>query len=326
MKNNARLYSLLGQRGTFGVKLDEIANYNDSVIAITSDLTRTSGLERFSENHPDRFYNVGIAEQNSIGFASGLSDNGYVPFVTTFANFSALRSNEFIRHYMAYMKCNVKLIGLGSGFAMELFGNTHYGVEDIGAIRSFPNIEILSPCDGLEVSNCVEYCAESKTPVYLRLSGKANNPIVNKDPDYDFKPGKAITLTDGSDIIIYATGSMVFHALKASKELAEKGLSASVVNMHTIKPIDSSLIKKNSGANMIVSIEEHSEIGGLGTAISEVLSSLRTHSKLLKIGVKDRYIKAGRYEYMLHQNGLDVPNIVNTIAYSYCEKEKETIN
>lgn len=317
MKNNARLYSLLGQRGTFGVKLDEIAKENDSIIAITSDLTRTSGLERFSENYPERFYNVGIAEQNSIGFAAGLADNGFVPFVTTFSNFSALRSNEFIRHYMAYMMCNIKLIGLGSGFSMELFGNTHYGIEDIGAIRSFPNIEILSPCDGTEVSKCVEYCANSKFPTYLRLSGKANNPIVYKDPEYDFKPGQAVTLVEGSDITIYATGSMVYYALKASKELMDKGISANVVNVHTIKPIDSTLIKKNCKTNLIVSIEEHSIIGGLGTSISEVLSTLKTHPPLLMLGVKDRYIKAGRYEYMLEQNGLNVPNIVNSIVNSY---------
>ena len=316
MANNARMYSLLGQRGTFGVKLDEVANDNDSIVAITSDLTRTSGLERFFANHPDRSYNVGIAEQNSIGFAAGLADNGYVPFVTTFTNFSALRSNEFIRHYLAYMKCNVKVVGLGSGFAMELFGNTHYGVEDIGAMRSFPNIEILSPCDGLEVARCVEYCAETRSPVYLRLSGRANNPIVNKDPDYDFKPGRGITLADGSDIVIYATGSMVANALKASKQLGERGISAGVVNMHTIKPLDADLIRKNCGAKMVVSVEEHSVIGGLGSAISEVLSSQRTHPPLLKLGVQDRYIKAGRYEYMLAQNGLDVPSIVETIAGS----------
>ena len=319
MRNNARMYSLLGQRGTFGVKLDEVANDNKSIVAITSDLTRTSGLERFSENHSDRFYNVGIAEQNSIGFAAGLADHGYHPFVTTFANFSALRANEFIRHYMAYMECNIKIVALGSGFAMELFGNTHYGVEDIGAIRSFPNIEILSPCDGLEVAKCVEYCAETKSPMYLRLSGRANNPIVNKDPDYEFEPGHAITLVDGSDATIYATGSMVFNALKASKELADKGISAGVVNIHTIKPIDRHSITKNCSKNLMVSIEEHSIIGGLGTSISEVLSSQKTHPPLLKIGVKDRYVKAGRYEYMLAQNGLDVHSIVDAIITSYNE-------
>ena len=323
MANNARMYSLLGQRGTFGVCLDEVASKNDSIIAITSDLTRTSGLERFSANHPDRFYNVGIAEQNSIGFAAGLADNGYVPFVTTFTNFSALRSNEFMRHYMAYMRCNIKVVGLGSGFAMELFGNTHYGVEDIGAIRSFPNIEILSPCDGLEVAKCVEYSAETRNPVYLRLSGRANNPMVNRDPDYDFKPGKAITLVDGSDVVIYATGSMVYNALKASKELGARGISAGVVNIHTIKPIDSSAIMKNSGAKLAVSVEEHSVIGGLGSAISEALSSQRAHPPLLKLGVKDRYIKAGRYEYMLSQNGLDVPSIVDSIAGCYEDVVKD---
>ncbi len=134
VKNN-RVYSLLGQRGTFGTVLKELAAENEKIIALSADLTRTSGLEQFAAAYPDRLYNVGIAEENAVGMAAGLADQGYIPFVSTFANFATLRANEFMRHFMAYMNCNVKIVGLGSGFAMELFGNTHYGLEDISTIR-----------------------------------------------------------------------------------------------------------------------------------------------------------------------------------------------
>ena len=149
-----------GQRGTFGTVLHEIAKSNDRVIAVTADLTRVSGLERFFKDYPSQSLNIGIDEQNLVAFAAGMADEGYVSFATTFANFVALRANEFVRHFMAYMQCNVKLIGLGSGFSMELFGNMHYGIEDIAVLRSMPNIVILSPADAMEVGKYVEYCAE----------------------------------------------------------------------------------------------------------------------------------------------------------------------
>lgn len=311
VKNN-RMYALLGQRGTFGTVLNDLAEENERIIAISADLTRTSGLERFSVNHPERFFNVGIAEENAVGFAAGLADQKRIPFVATFSNFAALRANEFVRHFMSYMGCNVKLVGLGSGFAMELFGNTHYGLEDIAVLRSMPNLTILSPCDCMEVAKCVEYCVEHQGPVYLRLSGKANNPIINRE-DYEFEMGKGITLTTGNSAIIYATGSMVNVAVKAAKELQEKGIYITIVNIHTIKPIDEPLIIKNKDFGIIITIEEHSKVGGLGSAVAEVLSGQNSHGKHIRLGTGDSYLKAGRYEYMLEQHGLSAANIIRII-------------
>ena len=186
VKNN-RMLALLGQRGTFGTILNEIAANNKQIIVISADLARVSGLNKFIENYPDRYINVGIAEENAVGMAAGIADTGRIPFVTTFSNFATLRANEFVRHFMSYMNCNVKLVGIASGFAMELFGTTHYGIEDIAVLRSMPNITILSPCDCHEVAKCIEASIEKEGPVYIRLSGKMNNPIVNKD-EYEFTP------------------------------------------------------------------------------------------------------------------------------------------
>lgn len=311
IKNN-RVYSLLGQRGTFGTVLKDLAGENEKIIALSADLTRTSGLEQFAATYPDRLYNVGIAEENAVGMAGGMADQGYIPFVSTFANFATLRANEFVRHFMAYMKCNVKLVGLGSGFAMELFGNTHYGLEDISTIRSMPNITIFSPADGLEVAKVVDYAAANEGPMYIRLSGKMNNPMVHK-ADFDFIPGKAIKMADGDDVTIFASGSMVSVSLKAVKKLAENGISASVYDVHTIKPFDTDSVIKNKDKRLIVSVEEHCRIGGLGSAIAEVLAGQSQHGELITLGTGDGYEAAGNYDYMLQVHGLTPDGIANTI-------------
>lgn len=311
VKNN-RMFALLGQRGTYGTVLYQLAEENPQIMAMSADLTRTSGLERFATDYPDRFVNVGIAEENAVGFAAGIADQGKIPFVTTFANFASLRANEFVRHFMAYMQCNVKLVGLGSGFAMELFGNTHYGLEDIAVLRSMPNITILSPCDCMEVAKCVEFCANHEGPVYLRLSGRMNNPIVHKE-DYDFEVGKGTTICDGKDVVIFATGSMVSVAMKASKELAKQDISAKVINMHTIVPIDQHIIEENKDYKLILTIEEHSKTGGLGSSVAEVLADAGQHGRLIRLGTGNQYKKAGKYEYMLEQHGLTVENLVNQV-------------
>ena len=318
-KVKIRSFSLLGQRGTFGTVLKTLAADNDRIIALSADLTRTSGLEQFAELYPNRLYNVGIAEENAVGMAAGLADQGYIPFISTFANFATLRSNEFVRHFMAYMKCNVKLIGLGSGFAMELFGNTHYGLEDISTIRSMPNLMIFSPADGLEVAKIVEYAVYNEGPMYIRLSGKMNNPMVHKN-DFEFVPGKMIKIADGDDVVIYATGSMVSVALRASKSLLEFGISASVYDVHTIKPFDSETVIDNAGKKLVVTIEEHCKTGGLGSAVAEVVASQTRHGKLLRLGTGDRYEAAGNYDYMLQVHGLTENGAVNAIVQYLSEE------
>ena len=313
IKNN-RVFSLLGQRGTFGTVLKELAAENDKIIALSADLTRTSGLEQFAAAFPDRMYNVGIAEENAVGMAAGLADQGYIPFVTTFANFAALRANEFVRHFMAYMNCNVKLVGFGSGFAMELFGNTHYGLEDIAVLRSMPNLTVYSPADGLEVAKIVEYAAKTEGPMYIRLSGKMNHPVVHRT-DFTFQSGKMMNVaeSDNEQAVIFATGSMVSAAVRAAKKLTESGIGVSVYDVHTIKPFDAETVLENKDKPLLLTAEEHCVTGGLGSAVAEVLSTQTSHGRLIRLGTGDRYEAAGNYDYMLWVHGLTADNIEATI-------------
>jgi len=294
---------MLGQRGVLGVTLERLAAGNHRILAITADLRNTSGLDRFASRYPDRFFNVGIAEQNLIGVAAGLADNGYTVFATTFANFASLRACEFVRHFMGYMRSPVKLVGFSAGFSMEYFGNTHFGVEDIAALRSISNLTIISPADGLETVKTLTALIDYDAPVYLRLTGTANMPIVYKS-DYDYHVGKANLLKDGNDVALVACGSMVTYALEAATLLENDGIGCSVVNMHTIKPLDTDAIEGLFGKKIIVSIEEHNTIGGLGSAVADLVSERRNAPILLKLGVLQGYAKAGSYRYMLEQNGL----------------------
>src|SRR3989338_2262437 len=259
---NARIWSKLGQRGTFGVIMLQLAPHIESLFVLTADLSTTSGLDRFRNTYPDKFLNTGIAEQNMVGIASGLAKEGYVVFCSTFATFAAMRSLEQVRVHMGYMGLNVKLVGLASGFAMGMFGNTHYGIEDIAIMRSVPNLVVLSPADCGEVAKAVEAAALYRGPVFIRLSGVMNNPIVYKE-DYTFQIGRAVNLQEGSDVALIATGSVVSAAQKAAILLRDRSISASVINMHTLKPIDTLAIKEACKKKLVVTIEEHNVLGGL---------------------------------------------------------------
>lgn len=313
-----RTWSMLGQRGSFGTALTEYASENSAIVALSADLCNTSGLDRFLEAFPERMVNVGIAEQNLIGVAAGLADNGYVPFATTFANFAAMRACEWVRHFMGYMKCNVKLVGFGAGFAMEQFGNTHYGVEDISAIRAIPNMIIFSPADGLEVVKCVQAAAVNAQPTYIRLTGRMNNPIVH-NKDVEFIPGKALKLLEGEDAAVFATGSMVYRALKACSILGATGIRCSLYDVHTINPLDGAVNEYCRGKKLAVSVEEHSIVGGLGSAIAEKISEDAANVPLMRLGIAQGYKPAGDYEYMLEENRLTAAMIAEDITKRYLE-------
>lgn len=322
-KADIRTWSMLGQRGTFGSVLEKMGRENEKLIALSADLCNTSGLDRFAASFPRRFINTGIAEQNLIGIASGIADAGEIPFATTFANFAALRACEQVRHFMGYMQCNVKLVGLAAGFAMEYFGNTHYGIEDIAAIRSIPNIVILSPADGMEVVKCVEAAISHKGPVYIRLTGGMNQPVVHKE-DFEFQIGLPVLLKEGKDVVVFATGSMAAYALEASRLLEERGISVSVWDIHTLKPFDSGLAGLLGTEKMIVTVEEHSIVGGLGSIMAEALSAAKGTLPLLRLGAGEGYKKAGDYSYMLEQHGLTAEGIAHKILEKYqevCENE-----
>ena len=310
---NASSLSRLGPRGTLGLTLLEISKTNPRVLALSADLAVTAGLDRFRKTLPGRFINVGIAEQNLVGVASGLANEGWIPFATTFANFAAFRANEFIRHHLGYMQRPVIVVGIGAGFAMGQFGTTHYSLEDIGALRSIPNLLIASPADCSELVQMLSELAKNPRPTYLRLSGAPGMPIVNQ-AETKFEFGKIRVLESGKDVTLLATGSMVNVAHKASKNLNDLGIRTGVLNVHTLKPIDTETISKETvGRKLVVTIEEHNIIGGLGSATSETLSSMKSAPPLLRIGVPDQFPSVGSYDFVLSQVGLTPQLATNQI-------------
>lgn len=314
-----RTWSMLGKRGTFGSALTELAPSCDNLMAISADFARSSGLERYSKMYPEKFLNVGIAEQNLIGIASGLASEGYNVFATSFAAFITTRSYEMVKIHCGYMQHNIKVVGLAAGFGVQQQGNTHYGLDDICLMRSIPNLTIISPADSTEVVKATEALLNYEDPVYLRLCGEANDPMVYK-ADYDFEIGKAITLREGADVTIVATGTMVYQSLQAAKKLAEQGIECTVINMHTIKPIDKDAIEKYChDCKLVVTAEEGFISGGLGAAVlEEMAASSKPMSKVLNIGLTE-FPHAGSYKWMLKENGLDAENIAAKIQAKLAE-------
>ncbi len=252
-----------------------------------------------------------------IGMAAGLAREGFVVFATSFAPFLSMRSSEQVRMNMGYMDANVKAVALGSGVAMSFLGNSHYGIEDASIMRSIPNLTVVSPADCGEIVKTVFASAEYEGPMYIRLTGGVNNPMVYKE-DYNFEIGKAITLLEGSEITIIANGTMVYESLEAAKLLMLEGLSSTVVNMHTIKPLDTSVIDKAiKSSKLIVSIEEHSVIGGLGSAIAEYKTGSRNAPPQLIMGLPDKFGVVGEHRYLLNKYGLIAKDIAERIFKKY---------
>lgn len=315
---NIRTWSRLGSCGAFGVAALELPEINDKSVVLTADLCTFSGLDRFKAKYPDRLYNVGIAEQNMVGIAAGMAKEGFVPFATTYATFASMRCADQIKVSMGYMKLPVKLVGMTAGYSVGILGATHIALEDIAVMRSIPNVAILSPADCTATIKAVYAAAGTDTPVYLRLSGTMNNPVVYKE-DFDFEIGKAITLREGTDIAVIATGTMVYNSLQAAEKLAENGLSVKVVDMHTIKPLDVKAVKETCSTKLIVTVEEHSVYGGLGGAVAEALALERNKPPHLIIGVSGDYPHAASYPYLLEQAGLTADQIALKIQKTYEE-------
>lgn len=311
--SNARQWSRLGSRGVFGQAILALAETKQNMMVLSADLGNSSGLARFKNTYPERFLNVGIAEQNMIGIAAGLAKEDFVVFATSFAPFIAMRASEQIRMNMGYMKLNVKAVAIGSGVSMAFLGNSHFGIEDASVMRSIPNITVVSPADCAEIVKTVFAAADYVGPMYIRLTGAVNNPVVYKE-DYDFEIGKAITLREGSDITIIANGTMVYESLEAANLLGAQGISVRVINMHTIKPLDTKVIDTAvKSSKLIVTVEEQSVIGGLGGAVAEYKTSLRNAPPQLIIGLPDTFGETGDYRYLLEKYGLTGEHIAHKI-------------
>lgn len=300
----ARTCSMLGQRGSiFGQAALEAAKSDEKFILLTADLATLSGMTRYIEQYPNQFYNIGIAEQNMIGIAAGLAAEGFHPCATTYATFITMRSCEQIRHFCGYMKEKIIVIGSGAGLSQGFAGNTHYTIEDMAIIRSIPNITILSPADAASAVKLFELACRADNAVYMRLTGNLNCPIVYRE-DCDFKIGHAIQLLNGKDIVIYAVGTMVDTAIKTAKILENQGVSSTVYDMFSVKPIDREAVKSAHNHQLAVTIEEHNKMGGLGAAVAEVMTEMTGMPRLLRCGIHDSFDLACDYDGLLKQNRL----------------------
>lgn len=311
-RRDAKLWSRLGARATYGMAILEMAKQRDDFYVMSADLCQSSGLFKFREVFPDRFINSGIAEQNLIGVAAGLAKDGTNIFASSFAPFVTMRACEQVRMNMGYMQLNVKTVGLGSGLIMAQLGNSHYGVEDGSVMRVIPGMTVVNPADGVEIMKTVEALCDYPHPTYLRLTGGPGLPMVHED-DIDFQIGKAIQIREGKDLAIIACGTMVYYAKKAAELLTEKGIEASVIDMHTIKPLDTAAVDAELGKKLIVTVEEATIIGGLGSAVAEYLASKKQKPAQLMLGIKDTFPHAGTYQYLLEQCRLTGEQIAEDI-------------
>ena len=302
----------IATREAYGKALAALANTNENVVVLDADLSKSTKTADFKAVAPERFFNMGIAEGNMMGVAAGLSTCGKVPFVSTFAMFAAGRAFEQIRNSICYPKLNVKVCATHAGLTVGEDGASHQAIEDISLMRSVPNMVVINPADDIETEAAIKAVAEMEGPCYVRL-GRMAVSRVNDEANYNFVIGKGITLAEGNDVAIIATGIMVEAALEAKEELAKEGINARVINIHTIKPIDEELIiKAAKETGVIVTAEEHSIIGGLGSAVAEVVSE-KCPVPVLRVGVKDTFGESGKPNELLEKYGLTSKDIVNKV-------------
>ena len=319
---NMRMWSRLGPSGSLGVAAMELGSQNADTVFLTADMTFSAGLEKFRNTFPERIFNVGIAEQNLIGVAAGLASEGFTPFVVTYAAFLTGRAFDQVKVNLGYMKLPVKMIGLNAGFTTGIMGATHMALEDVAVMRSIPNITIVSPADMTELVKSVIAAAEIDGPVYIRFTGDMNQSQVYKE-DYDFQIGRAVTLSNntyvGGGIALITTGVVTASVLEAAQRLEKNDVRSRVINMHTIKPLDTDVLESVLDSDLIVTVEEHSINGGLGGAVAEYLSEQKSAPRLCRIGVNDVYPHAGSYQFLMKENGLDSDGIYSTVLEKYRE-------
>lgn len=298
-------------REAYGKALVKLSNLNDKVVVLDADLSKSTKTAEFKNAAPERFINMGIAEGNMMGVAAGLATCGKIPFASSFAMFAAGRAYEQIRNSICYPKLNVKVCATHAGLTVGEDGATHQSVEDISLMRTIPNMTVINPVDAVETEAAILAIADYEGPCYVRL-GRLAVETINDEKSYKFEIGKGVTLAEGNDVTITATGMMVQLALEAKEELSKEGINARIINIHTIKPIDSELLvkaAKETGA--IVTAEEHSIIGGLGSAVSEVVTE-ECPVPVIRVGIKDTFGESGKPAQLLEKYGLTVEAIVNS--------------
>ena len=298
----------IATRVSYGETLVELGAEHDDFVVLDADLAASTQTGMFQKAYPDRFFDVGIAEQNLMSLAAGIAATGRVAFASSFAMFAAGRAYEQIRNSIGYPHLNVKVAASHAGISVGEDGATHQCNEDIALMRSIPGMTVVVPADDVEARAAVRAAYETDGPFYLRL-GRLAVPVVNDPKTYRFELGKGVVLREGTDLTIVACGLMVEAALKAADLLAEKGVSAEVINIHTIKPIDDELLRASAAkTGRVLTCEEHSIIGGLGDAVLSALSE--TPVPLRKLGVRDEFGYSGPALELLHEFGLDAEGIV----------------
>jgi transketolase len=302
-------------RNAYGETLVELGKEYQNLVVLDSDLSGSTKTAMFAKQYPDRFFNAGIAEQNMIGMASGLSLTGKIVFASSFAMFASGRPWEQIRNSVAYANLNVKIAATHSGITVGEDGATHQMTEDIAIMRVIPNMIVIAPSDYYETKNIIKWSATYDGPVYIRMPRGDTETIFKDEEDAKFEFGKARTLKSGKDLTIIATGEMVSEAIKASNLLNENGIDAEVITMATIKPIDEQAIINSN--DFVVSIEDHNIIGGLGGAISEVIASNGLNKKLLRIGINDEFGESGKANELLKYYKLDSESIAKKIIEEF---------
>ena len=305
----------IATRESYGNALTELGAKHENLVVLDADLAAATKTGVFKKAYPERHIDCGIAECNMMGIAAGLAATGKVPYASTFAMIAARRAFEQIRNSIGYPKLNVKIGATHAGISVGEDGATHQCNEDIALMRTIPGMVVINPADDVEARAAVYAAYEHEGPVYMRF-GRLAVPVINDRPDYKFEIGKGITLKDGKDMTIIATGLCVSESLEAAKLLAADGIDARVINIHTIKPLDEALVVKAAKeTSRIFTVEEHSIIGGLGSAVCDTLAA-QAPTKVTKIGVEDTYGESGPAVELIHKYGLDAEGIYKKIKES----------
>ena len=302
----------IATRESYGNALVELAKEHDDLFVLDADLAEATKTGIFKKAYPERHIDCGIAECNMMGIAAGIASTGKVPFASSFAMFAAGRAFEQVRNSIGYPHLNVKIGATHAGISVGEDGATHQCNEDIALMRTIPGMVVINPSDDIEAKAAVKAAYEYVGPVYLRF-GRLAVPVINDGPDYHFEIGKGVTLREGKDVTIVATGLCVTEALAAADKLSAEGIAAEVINIHTIKPLDEDLIVASAlKTGKVVTVEEHSVIGGLGSAVCDALSA-KAPTKVLKIGVQDTFGESGPAVKLLAKYGLDAEGIYSQI-------------
>ena len=311
-KKNIRVWSMLGMRRILGPAMKDIIEQDRKVLFATADTGRYYAYDDLLRTYPENVVDVGIAEQNLIGASAGLQNEGFNVYAVTYATFLTSRALDQIRVNLGYMGLGVKLIGEAGGMCDGNFSATHMALEDISNTRNIPNMRVITPADGMELVKTLIALKNAAYPAYVRMTGRFPIPVIYRE-DYNFEIGKAVTLREGKDVAILSNGTLLGDVLKTAEMLAEKGVDCSVINLHTVKPLDEESLRAVAGCKLVVTAEEHLLYGGLGSAVAEFYAQEPIRPRMLMLSVGTQYPKAQEYDDLLKTCGLTAPQMAESI-------------